>query len=349
MVRLRIVLSGGAGSMHHPYTISLSHILFFCLHFKNSFTNAFAHLCAPHSIISRLIRRCLIHHPSLMQLVAQPHVHSGVDPPTPFSDPCIHYSIHSLAALTYSPSRLLSYSLTHLRFQPDCQFYSDLIFRFTFTVATFWKRSVDILELRNFDPTALPAHHPYVTSLVPRKIDMERHVSVTSLIPHNKHISYHTTTTSHISHITHRHLPIQLPDIGHHANSTSNTHHTHNTHPITHHPHFTSHVIHITHISHHVSFPTPRFQLATLKFVGTHTSNRLWLDFGFAPAYLPAAHLGCRVWNQHYCKIISKSKRKNHWTGTARKTGPPSAPVTWWILCCGLPIVGPLLRWGYVR
>lgn len=107
------------------------------------------------------------------------------------------------------------------------------------------------MELRNFDPTALLAHHPYVTSLVPRKIDMERHVSVTSLIPHNKHISYHTTTTSHISHITHRHLPIQFPDIGHHANSTSNTHHTHNTRIPS----------HITHISRHTSFTSPTFHI----------------------------------------------------------------------------------------
>ena len=176
-----------------------------------------------------------------MQPVAQPHVHSGVRPPTPFSDPCIHLSIHALAALTYSPGRLLTYSLTHLRFQPGCQFYSDLIFRFTFTVATFLKRSVDILELRNFDPTALQSHHPYLTSLVSRKIDMERHVSVTSLIAH-KHISYHTTTTSHIGHITHRHLPIQFP-VTHITHASHHTSPTFHVTPHSHHPHLTSRVI----------------------------------------------------------------------------------------------------------
>lgn len=72
-------------------------------------------------------------------------------------------------------------------------------------------------------------------------------MTVTSLIAHNTHISYHTTTTSHISHTTHRHLPLQFPDIGHHSNSTSHTHHTHNSRISS----------NITHISRHTSFTSP--------------------------------------------------------------------------------------------
>lgn len=136
-------------------THTLSRSLIFdsiCLRPTNSFTNA---LCTSvrssfnhHQIHSKVPH----YHPSLMQPVAQPHAHSGIDLPTPFGDSYLLLPINALSALIYSPR--LTYSLTHLQYQPNCQFYSDLIFCFKFADATFKYRSVDILELWSFDPAA---------------------------------------------------------------------------------------------------------------------------------------------------------------------------------------------------
>lgn len=241
MVRLKIVLSGGAGSMHLPYTISLSHILFYlsplqklihervCTFVCSSFNHRQTHSKVPHS-------------PPLAHATCRPATCSFRRSPThsiqwPMHSP-IYSCIGCIDLLTRSPTHLFTHAFAvsarlSILFWPGFSFH---IHR-----CNFLKRSVDILELRNFDPTALQSHHPYLTSFVPRKSDMERHVSVTSLIAH-KHIFYHTTTKSHISHITHRHLPIQFPV----THITHASHHTSPTFHVTlhsHHPHLTSRVI----------------------------------------------------------------------------------------------------------
>lgn len=241
MVRFRIVLSGGAGSMHHPYTISLSHIRFYlfplqkfihervCTFVCSSFIHLQTHSKVPHS-------------PPLAHATCRPATCSFRRSPThsiqwPMRSP-IYSCIGCIDLLTRSPTHLFTHAFA-ISARLSILFWPD--FSFHIHRGNFFEKECGHFGVDEFWPHRTSVTSPVSHVACPSQNWHARHVSVTSLIAH-KHISYHTTTTSHISHITHRHLPIQFPV----THITHASHHTCPTFHVTlhsHHPHLTSRVI----------------------------------------------------------------------------------------------------------
>ena len=235
MVRLRIVLSGGAGSMHHPYTISLSHILFYlsplqklihervCTFVCSSFNHLQTHPKVPRS-------------PPLAHATCRPATCSFRRSPTHSIQWPMHSPIYSCIGCIDLLTRS-AYSLIHSRicgFSPAVNFILTWFFVSHSLLQLFLKRSVDILELRNFDP-----HRTSVTSPVSHIACPSRNRHGTSRVSDIINRSQ-AHFISHDNHITHQ---------SHHPQTFANTVpcHTHNTRIPS----------HITHISRHTSFTSP--------------------------------------------------------------------------------------------
>lgn len=200
MVRLRIVFSGGAGSMQHPYTFLLAYIRFY--------------LCPPHKFIHERVctsvRSAFNHHqihskvphsPPLAHATCRPATRSFRHWPTHSIQWLVHSPIHALSALIYSPGRLL----TQL----------DIL-----KVAEFWphRTSRHMTRIsRHVSPAKVTWnvtcqwHHPQTFAItVPRhwssfhsNFMSNTHHTHNSRIPSNiTHISRHTSFTSPTSHIT---------------------------------------------------------------------------------------------------------------------------------------------------
>ena len=231
MVRLRIVLSGGVGSMHHPYTISLSHILFYlsplqklihervCTFVCSSFNHLQTHSKVPHS-------------PPLAHATCRPATCSFRRSPThsiqwPMHSP-IYSCIGCIDLLTRSPTHLFTHACAvsarlSILFWPDFSFHIHRCNFFEkecghFGVAEFWPHRTSVTS--PVSHVACLSQNWHGTSRVSDIIDR----SQAHFISHNNHI-------------THR---------SHHPQTFANTvpSHTHNTRIPS----------HITHISRHTSF-----------------------------------------------------------------------------------------------